>query len=474
MQSLAEWSQRHYRLALEGMLASVSPVGIVKVREGLAQQVRPRRGSIVASPVLAAYDPDPDYFFHWYRDSAVVLDALRLAWRDGEIGEAALGHFADFIDFSTALAGLDGGGLLTPQWRARVTPHFKQYLRTDQELAAVHGDAVAAETRVNPDGTLDVLSWPRPQHDGPALRALAVLAWLEAAPHSPAVRDAAAALARADLEFAYAHALRPCFDMWEEERGLHYYVLRVSAAALTSGADWIAGRDPQAARRFRAEGQAILQRLEGYWLPQAGMFRSRVLESGSPSMKELDIAVVLAALHAEPIGAAPAGARRPGALDAPAAPLAHSVHDPRIHATLRRLEAHFETEYPINHGRPAGRGPALGRYPNDTYYSGGAYFFSTLGAAELCYRAAGGADDDGSFLARGDAYLETVRAWVPASGEMAEQFDRHTGEPRSARELAWSYAALLSCLTARRAASAPSSDGAARSAKAAAAGPGSR
>ena len=38
----------------------------------------PKPGSVVASPVLAAYDPEPDYFFHWYRDSAVVMDALRL------------------------------------------------------------------------------------------------------------------------------------------------------------------------------------------------------------------------------------------------------------------------------------------------------------------------------------------------------------------------------------------------------------
>ncbi len=471
MESLGQWSQRHYALALRGMLASVSPVAIVKVREGLAQQVRPRRGSFVASPVLGAYDPDPDYFFHWYRDSAVVLDALRLAWLDGRLGEEALGHFAGFIEFSTALATLDGRGLLTPAWRARVTPHFRQYLRTDEELQAVRGDAIAAETRVNPDGTLDVLSWPRPQHDGPALRALAVLAWLEAAPHAPAVRESAAALLRADLEFACTHALRPCFDMWEEERGLHYYVLRVSAAALAAGAGWIAARDPRSALRFRIQGEAILQRLEGYWLPRPGMFRSRVLESGTPSTKELDIAVVLAALHAEPMDPTPAGALRPRA---PAAPLAHSVHDPRIHATLRRLEAHFETEYPINQGRPSGRGPALGRYPSDTYYSGGAYFFSTLGAAELCYRAAGGAADDGTFLARGDAYLETVRAYVPASGEMAEQFDRHTGAPNSARQLAWSYAALISCLTARRAAVASSSDGVARSARAPGGGPGSR
>ena len=56
--------------------------------------------------------------------------------------------------------------------------------------------------------------------------------------------------------------------------------------------------------------------------------------------------------------------------------MAHSARDPRMHATLARLEALFDVSYPINHKRPADRGPAMGRYAGDVYYSGGAYFFS--------------------------------------------------------------------------------------------------
>ena len=66
---------------------------------------------------------------------------------------------------------------------------------------AVHGDAVAADTRVNPDGTLDMLRWARPQHDGPALRALTLLRWARVAPLAPAVAAMLAELLRADLRF---------------------------------------------------------------------------------------------------------------------------------------------------------------------------------------------------------------------------------------------------------------------------------
>ena len=91
--------------------------------------------------------------------------------------------------------------------------------------------------------------------------------------------------------------------------------------------------------------------------------------------------------------------------------------------------------------------------------SGGAFFFSSLGAAEVCFRAAAahepGADVGRKWVARGDGFLETVRAFTPASGDLSEQFDQRTGEQTSAKHLAWSYAGFISCVTARRAAVSP-------------------
>src|SRR3546814_3881483 len=81
--------------------------------------------SIIASPVLASYDPDPDYFFHWYRDSAVVIDALRVLCEDGSIDTEARTHFADFIAFSCSLQALDGRARVDdPTWRAPVADDF--------------------------------------------------------------------------------------------------------------------------------------------------------------------------------------------------------------------------------------------------------------------------------------------------------------------------------------------------------------
>jgi glucoamylase len=53
-------------------------------------------------------------------------------------------------------------------------------------------------------------------------------------------------------------------------------------------------------------------------------------------------------------------------------------------------------------------------------------------------------------MARGDGFLGTVRAYTLATGDMSEQFDQRTGEQTSAKHLAWSYAAFISSIAARR------------------------
>lgn len=436
------WLERQLSHAASQMLSSISPVSIVKPRPGFGQTVQPIAGAIVASPVLAAYDPGPDYFFHWFRDSALVVDALRLLYVARLVGDEALQHLRDFTRFSLDLNRLDGrAAVALPDRRTRVAPDFLQFLREDRDLASARGDAVAAEARVNPDGTLDVSRWARPQHDGPPLRALALLRWVAGGYLDAPLRAEIAALIRCDLDFTLRHWREPSYDIWEEELGHHYYTLRVSAAALAEGAAWLQGSgDTTQAQRCGEASRAVLRLLDGYWVDDPGCYRSRVLADGRPSAKKLDIAVILSAIHS---------------FDAEAA-ATHGVADPRMQATLARLEALFDAVYPINHGRMAGRGPAMGRYAGDVYYSGGAYYFSTLGAAEFCFRAAALGDDDARrWFERGDAYLATVRAHTPASGELSEQFDQRSGAQNSAKHLAWSYAAFISCVSARRIAARP-------------------
>ena len=114
--------------------------------------------------------------------------------------------------------------------------------------------------------------------------------------------------------------------------------------------------------------------------------------------------------------------------------------------TLQRLGERFAADYTIN--REVGAGLAFGRYPGDTYVSGGAWFICTFAAAEFCYKRAA-LRKDTSLIGQGDAMLGMARQFIPASGEISEQFDQTTGEQTSARNLAWSYAAFITAWEAR-------------------------
>ncbi|WP_395665541.1 glycoside hydrolase family 15 protein [Methylocella sp.] len=447
---------RQLSASAEKMLAAFSRTDLVKERVGFNRFMRPAKGSVLASPVMAAYDPDPDYFFHWLRDSAVVVDALRLLTELGAVPrETGVAHFSDFLGFSLSLCAQDGAAFLerAGHYREKVEPHFLQFLRPEAEIRAVVGDDALGEPRFDPDGALDMLKWSRPQHDGPALRVLCVLRFCAAFPPEGEAGRLADALLRRDLAFTFERFRRPSFDIWEEELGRHYYTQLLQAEALGRGAAFLRSCGDHAAAAPLVEAAESLEAgLDAFWSEDDGFMRSRLDPDAAGRDKLLDIAVVLAAIHA----------------GRPSGP--HGVGDARLIATLRRLEALFSERYALNRAGPGALAPAMGRYRDDRYYSGGAYFFSTFGASEFYFRAAaesrfadagpwrraGLAFPEGglaaALLARGDAFLETALACAAPDGDLSEQFDQTNGAQTSAKSLAWSHAAFVSACAARRAA----------------------
>jgi len=472
---LLDWMARQNDVSAPLMLRAISAAHLVKERRGFGQTIRPAPGSVLASPALGSWDPDPDYFYHWLRDSALVIDALRHVIAEKALAGVGLSRFKEFVAFSLSLNRLDGAGFLrlAGDFRKSIDPFFLQFVRDDSDLRKITGDRVLGEPRFNPDGTLDISKWSRPQHDGPALRALALMRFWPLDGLGGQARASMRALILTDLGFIVRHWREPCFDIWEEESGHHYYTRLVHHAALADGAQWLAetGTDETArTQAFRAAAQEIAKSLDEYWCPAKGFYASRRGVANGVAGKELDFATILAVIHA---------ARAKGA---------HSVLDPRVMATLARLEELFDASYAINGHRPETRGPAMGRYAGDRYFSGGAYYFSTLGAAEFYYALAEAmadaevpvtADNKEFFLRlsaadeslalpppapehrkrhfealfrRGDQFMATVAAYTPACGDLSEQFDQATGVQTSAKSLAWSHAALITAVARRKAA----------------------
>jgi glucoamylase len=424
---LDRWIACQKQRSAIAMEHAISAIGLVRRRESFGQLVVPVRGSVLASPVIADWDPEPDYFFHWLRDSAIVMRAvvelMQDAASDGERRRWRR-QFDAFVNFSLTLSKLNGAAFLACSTHHQKTRRgFHKYLRPDAEIRALAGDKLLGEPRFNPDGTIDVFRWSRPQYDGPALRALTCLRYL-AAGEPPT--DALTRLLRLDLEFTVRHAGRRCIGPWEEagHNTHHYYVALVQLGALVHGRAFAGD-----IRAWNEAEEILRTRLERHWSQQHRVYAAMLPAAANNADDLIDAAQLLAVVDA----------------DLPDGP--HSVQDPRVQKTQCAIESLFMREFPVNHGK---RAPALGRYKGDRYFGGGAWYPTTLAAASLNYRLARrpGQNRD-ALIKRGDAFMATVRELTPEDGALSEQVDRITGRQTSARHLTWSYAAFISAARLR-------------------------
>lgn len=157
----------------------------------------------------------------------------------------------------------------------------------------------------------------------------------------------------------------------------------------------------------------------------------------------------------------------------------------------------FRSIYGINSGIASGAAVAVGRYPEDSYYNGNPWYLCTLAAGELLYdalyqwnhmgsltidsvslsffRELYGSAATGTYTSSSATYSSIVSSvktyadgyvsivvgersghssqdalliaeqeqYAMSNGSLSEQFSKSDGSPMSARDLTWSYAALL-------------------------------
>lgn len=415
--ALDEWLATQVPLSRAALARAVSATGLSHERAEFGRRVTPLPGSVLASTVSARWDPAPDYFFHWIRDAAVVmLLAPRLVADD----PAWARRMADYVAFSLEVVTRPGPA--ANPLRAGTRDDHLKFLRPDAELAALSGDALLGEPRVEADGAPDMERWSRPQHDGPALRALSCLAWDGPAP------EGMAKLIELDLSYTLRHAAEPCIGPWEEDEppDLHAFTLLAQRAALR------AGREQLPSVAVAAALDRIDRALGELWSDEGGCLRA----SGRSGEGECDAAAVLGALlednDTEPFGCS----------------------DPRIAATAEKVTAWSIEAFAVS----SPEAPLVGRWPGDVYFGGNPWLPTSFGFAEFAYRRALGAGQAGAaaLIGEGDRILDAVRSRLSgagsAPGPLPEQLDRDTGSPTSCLELTWSHAALIAAVDARDAA----------------------
>lgn len=406
--------ERHTLYAADTWLASEAELSKRKIQENItAAGTVP--GVVIASPQRA----NPDYFRHWVRDAGLVMKVVvKLAERASTMAEKNY-------------------------WEARLVDYvvFSRQNQLSRTLVGL-GEPIFEVT-----GAPFLGPWGRPQNDGPALRAVALIEWAHTLldrGQETTVREwlydstlPAQTVIKADLEYVSNHWRESNFDLWEEVKGDHFFTRMAQRKALVDGAV-LADRlkDPAAAAWYRLQASLLDQELSKHW---NGNFITATLnrtEGADYKHSGLDVAVIL------------------GVLRAP-----HNIYNaqnPQVQQTFVKLVQQFAKFYPINTRFPE-LAPALGRYTEDlyggTHFNGGnPWVLTTLAAAELCYQFAAHSSSVSlaeSWVARGDAFVQRTQFHANADGSLSEQMDRESGYMTSARDLTWNYAAILTASWAR-------------------------
>ncbi|MEZ4741826.1 MAG: glycoside hydrolase family 15 protein [Bdellovibrionota bacterium] len=405
------------------------------------------KGIVVASPS----QQNPDYFFHWVRDSALVMNTLLDVYlSDGhQISETSLlSAMYDYVD--------------------RVK--FSQYQSGFEHLG---------EPKYYVSGYPFNGPWGRPQNDGPALRAITLIKfanflldkgerWYVLENLYKPVLPALSPI-KMDLEFVAQNWQQQGFDYWEEVKGLHFSTAMVQRKALLKGAELaLKLDDAYAARYYLEKVKDIEELLKKFWNPQKGYIESTIEQTSGVWKSQLDISVILGVLH---------GATNDGL---------YSINDLKVMETARRIEDVFANIFPINQAETGNEAPAIGRYPEDSYdgYSvngeGNPWFIATFAMAEYYfalekYASAASVDsknyrlycalvslekcqvytnDKPAFIrkikeglrAKAEGFLARADFHSDSEGHMSEQMNRYHGFMQGARDLTWSYAAHVSAL----------------------------
>lgn len=418
-------------------------------------------GSVPGLVIAAQSYYEPDYGYHWIRDAALTFDAVfklyeSLPNRDSKVARDLEDYFLQYIQASideqkdtSAIAGLG-------------EPKF--YLGNN---------------------TGYVGAWGRPQNDGPATRAFAIIEFVKEYIKKGGNRDYIMNLTweepiLVDLKFVASNWTYSNFDLWEEVDSDHFFTKFIQRKALLKGAEFASEylKDFSTYKLLTETANELNETLANFIYPERKLILNTYgpVQRGKASYK--DLSVILAINHAY-------------LDDGVFAPT-----DDYVLSTVYEVATSFISVYNLSQTTQDDNGlplaPPTGRYPEDVYNGTGSslanpWYLSNAAFAEYFYTAAKDFQDQGSItvtnltepfwkyyaagvdvsqgtitkdsdnfdklvqslIGWGDAFLRVIKHYAVEGGHYSEQFDKDTGVQRGARDLTWSYASILTAAFAR-------------------------
>ncbi|KAJ9143535.1 Glucoamylase [Coniochaeta hoffmannii] len=432
--------------SVDSFVATESPIALTKLLCNIGASGCAASGAASGVVVASPSKSNPDYWYTWTRDSALV--------------------FKSIVD------------TFTNSYDANLQSEIQNYIAAQAKLQGVSNPsgslsdgAGLGEPKFNVDLSQFTGAWGRPQRDGPALRAIALISyanWLISNGYTSTASDIVWPIIKNDLTYVAQYWNQTGFDLWEEVQGSSFFTVAAQHRSLIEGSTLAKalGTSCSACDNVAPQVLCFLQR---FWSSSSGYVVANI-NAGGRSGKDAN--TILGSIHNfDPSAGCDANTFQPCS--------------DRALANHKVVTDSFRSIYTVNSGIAQGVAVAVGRYPEDSYYNGNPWYLNTLAAAEQLYDALYVWKQQGSITVTStslaffkdlvpsvtagtyalssstytsiynavqtyaDGYMAVVEKYTPSGGALAEQFDRSSGSPLSAADLTWSYAAFLTAAQRR-------------------------
>lgn len=246
---------------------------------------------------------------------------------------------------------------------------IQQYIDAQAQLQAVSNPSGGlsdgsglGEPKFNVDITAFTGDWGRPQRDGPALRATALIAYgnhLVSAGETSTVKSNIWPIVQNDLNYVAQYWNQTGFDLWEEIEGSSFFTIAAQHRALVEGSAFAKSLD-ESCDGCDSQAPQVLCFLQDFW--NGASIIANLANDGRSGLDANSLISTIQAFDPE--------AACDDTTFQPCSERALSNHKIVVDS--------FRSIYTVNSGKSAGSAVAIGRYPEDTYQGGNPWYVGTL------------------------------------------------------------------------------------------------
>jgi len=334
-------------------------------------------GMIIAS----ISENNPNYIFHWTRDASIIYKVI--------INEFIKNNQMKYFEY------------------------IINYIDNEYYLQSINN---LGEPKFNIDGSNFRGEWGRPQNDGPALRGLNMIKLYDyfiKLNYKTLANNIILPIIQNDIIYISENINSPCFDLWEEIYGFHFYTLIVQCKFVKEY--------NYLAHKYNFQKYHIFDELKSKI--NIHLRNNQIISSFDVNdniIREYDTSVFLGLCH----------------IDFDTDIVNYKTKDFLKYS--EEIISIFKNEYKINNNDEC---IFLGRYPNDNYFGGNPWIITTLGFLQFLRKiklnVINNIDKD-YFI--NNIYSKIL--FLDNDLNLAEQLDKNTFNMISAKNLTWNYAEL--------------------------------